>query len=293
MKLSKKTILSIILFVTSNIYAQSTENDYKISIVTDVNFSSSADDTRKESQSGVGTLGLRFEKGNVYGGANFTVFSQNKEIQTDSRDTKIFGTNLLIPENNSGNISSFSLLFGVNTFYLKTKNSEDLDTFSFKRFGSNLEFKVNNTTWSKDSISAPVIINTFNLNLTYLLLNAEILDTNQRIKLYVSYGLTTRRIGGDIALKSNSELRRNFLGTERLGFNGSNLGIRLEVSKFYGEMNLSSFNRKHEIAGFSGNQAIVTLGLIADLTLVAKEKGVSKKNNTQPNVEQIANKKIK
>ncbi len=268
-------ICTVILFFPKHIAAQETKNDYKISFVTDVNFSSSTNDTRKESKSGIGTLGLRFEKGYVFGGANFTVYSQNKEIQTDSTETKIFGTNLLLPDNSSGKISNFSLVFGVKTFYLKADNLEDVGTFSFKRFGANLEFKVNNNTWSRDSISSPVTINTFNLNLTYLLLNAEVFNTNERIKLLVSYGLTTRRIGGDMALGQNTELRRSFLGTDNLGFNGTNLGVRLEISKFYGEMNLSSFSRKDNIAGFSGNQALVTLGLVADLTLAAKNKGIA------------------
>lgn len=250
------------------------KDSLKVSFVTDVNFSSSSDDNRKEAQSGIGTLGLKFQHGFAYGSASFTVFSQNKEIQTDSTETKLFGTNLLIPENSSGKISNFSLLFGLRSFYLK---SEELDAgiFSFKRFGANLEFKVNNTTWSKDSLSSPVTITSFNFNINYLLLNAEIMNTKERIKLLLSYGLTTRRIGGDLGFDESADLRRYFLGTDKRGFNGSNLGVRLEVSKFYGEMNLTSFD-KGSIAGFSGNQAIITIGLIADLTLVANDKGVAK-----------------
>ena len=103
------------------------------------------------------------------------------------------------------------------------------------------------------------------------------LKTSERIKLIVSYGLTTRRLGGDFGLDSNRELRKMFLGTDKRGFNGSNFGVRLEVSKFYGEMNLTSFNKKFDIAGFSGNQAIISLGLIADLTIAAEEIGIETK----------------
>jgi len=248
----------------------------KVSFATNVNFAKSSDDTRKESSAGTGTLGLKFEQGYVYGAANFNIYSQNKEIVTDSTETKIFGTNLLLPENSSSKISNFSLLLGVKTFYLNEKDIT-AETFSFKRFGANIEFKVNNNTWKRDSISSPVTINTFNFNLTYLLLNAKILKTNERIKLILSYGVTTRRLGGDFGLDSNRDLRMKFLGTDKRGFNGSNFGVRLEVSKFYGEMNLTSFNKKFDIAGFSGNQAIISLGLVADLTIAAQEIGIAEK----------------
>ena len=86
------------------------KEDLKINFVTNVNFSASTDDSRKESKAGIGTLGLQFERGYIYGSAQFTVFSQNKEVETDSTETKIFGTNLLLPENSSGKISNFSIL---------------------------------------------------------------------------------------------------------------------------------------------------------------------------------------
>ncbi len=246
-----------------------------ISFLTDVNFSSSADDNRKEASSGIGTIGLKYEKGYVYGNTSFTVYSQNKSIVSDTSEIKIFGSNLLLPENSSSKVSNFSILLGLKTFYL---NSEKLEanTFSLKRFGANIEFKVNNNIWKNDSLTSSITINTFNANLNYMLLNAKILNTNERIKLIVSYGLTTRRLGGDFGLNSNNRLRKDFLGTDVRGFNGSNIGVRLEISKFYGEMNLTHFNNKYNISGFSGDQAIITIGLIADLTLVAKDLGLVK-----------------
>ncbi len=65
------------------------KDSLKVSFVTDVNFSTSSDDSRKEAQSGIGTLGLKFQQGYAYGSAAFTVYSQNKEVQTDSLETKI------------------------------------------------------------------------------------------------------------------------------------------------------------------------------------------------------------
>ena len=278
----KKILLIIIgtlwMLYSNNVTSQDfgARDSLKVSFATNVNFSKSSDDTRKESSAGTGTLGLKFEQGYVYGAANFTIYSQNNEIATDSTETKIFGTNLLLPDNSSSKISNFSLLLGVKTFYLHEKDIQ-AETFSLKRFGANIEFKVNNNIWKKDSITSPVTINTFNINLTYLLLNAKVLKTNERIKLILSYGLTTRRLGGDFGLDSNRDLRTKFLGTDKRGFNGSNFGVRLEVSKFYGEMNLTSFNKKFDIAGFSGNQAIISLGLVADLTLAAQEIGIGAK----------------
>jgi hypothetical protein len=279
MKTLLLTITGFLCMLNSNnMFCQDfgARDSLKVSFETNINFAKSSNDSRKESSAGTGTLGLRFERGYLYGSVNFNIYSQNNEIATDSTETKIFGTNLLLPENSSSKISNFSLLLGVKTFYLNEKDLE-ADTFSFKRFGANIEFKVNNNIWKKDSISSPVTINTFNFNLTYLLLNAKILNTKERIRLILSYGLTTRRLGGDFGLDSNKDLRKKFLGTDKLGFNGSNLGVRLEVSKFYGEMNLTSFNRKSDIAGFSGNQAIISLGLVADLTIAAQEIGIAAK----------------
>ena len=248
----------------------------RISFISDVNFSKSSNDNRKESAAGIGTMGIKFERGYFYGSANFTIFSQNSDISPDSSEKKIFGTNLLLPENSSSKVSNFSVLLGLKTLYIN-QSSLEANTFSLKRIGTNIEFKVNNNVWQKDSLSTLVTINTFNFNLNYLILNAKILNTEERIRLLVSYGFTSRRLGGDFGLNSNKELRRYYLGTNKRGFNGSNIGFRLEVSKFYGEMNLTSFENNLNIAGFSGNQAIISMGLIADLTLVAKEMGIGKK----------------
>lgn len=269
-----------LLILSLNVFSQEKKDDnaknidtLKVALSTDINFSASSNDSRKEATSGIGTLGLKFNRGYIYGDVNFTVYSQNKELSTvDSTDTKIFGTNLLLPQNSSSKISNFYMLLGVKTFYFKKGYPNDEPTFSFKRFGANASFRVNNNIWIKDSLSSAITINSFNLNLTYTLINATVFNSKEDIRLILTGGITTRRIGGDFALESNSEMRKKFLGTDKLGFNGSTIGCRLEISKFYGQMSLTSFGKKENIAGFSGDQAVITLGLTADLTLNAKEK---------------------
>lgn len=71
-------------------------------------------------------------------------------------------------------------------------------------------------------------------------------------------------------LDSNSELRNEFINTNQLGFNAINLGARLEVSNFFGQVNLTNFGNDN-IPGFSENQAVITLGFNASLNLKASE----------------------
>jgi hypothetical protein len=253
----------------------------KVSFATNINFSAPSSNTTKEATAGIGTIGLKFERGHMYGDVNFTVYSQNKEIiAIDSSNTTIFGSNLLIPENSSNKISNFYIKLGTKSFYKNFGNN--LPTFSKERIGLNSSFRVNNTTWIKDTLSVPTTINSFELNIDYLLLNTLLSNTNEKIKLIMSFGLATRRLGGDYGLDSNAEIRNEFLGTEKLAFNGTNFGVRLEISKFYGEMNLTSFKKSQNIAGFSGNQSIISLGLRADLTLTDKETHPKKKEPKEP-----------
>ena len=310
--MKRKLVLMAISILTYSSYSQeekidplkvSLTTDYsqeekidtlKVSLSTDINFSSSANDSRKESSSGIGTLGLKFKRGYIHGDVNFTVFSQNKELTSaDSLETKTFGTNLLLPQNSSSKISNFSISLGVKAFFLKNGYADDTPTFSFKRFGANVGFRVNNNVWIKDSLSSNVTINTFEANLTYTLINARVFNSKEDIKVILSYGITTRRLGGDFALDSNQEMRTKFINTDKLGFNGTNLACRLEISKFYGQMNLTSFTKKDNIAGFSGNQAIITLGLTADLTLNAKEKDLKEQRikELEEKVEELIEKK--
>lgn len=239
--------------------------------VTDIGFASSANDTRKEASAGTGKLGLDFERGFVNGNIQFTVFSQNKNIATsDTTEKKLFGSNLLIPQNSSNNISNFTFYLCTRSFFSYGTVPDDLPLFSLKRFGANLLFQMNNTNWIKDSLSTPVTINTFNLNLVYNLLNLEVLRSKEKIRVYFTFGYTGRRLGGDYGLKANEELRKTYLDRSSLGFDGYAFGARLELGKFYGQMSMSYFDRGQNIKGFSGNQAVITLGIKADIKLAAK-----------------------
>ena len=248
-------------------------NQVKVFVDSDINFASSANDSRNESKAGTGKLGLKFESGFIYGGANFTVFSQNKSIESsDSNEVKLFGTNLLLPQNSSGNISNFSFTIGSRSFYPFDAVDDQTPLFSLKRFGGVCNWNLNNTKWTKDTLSATVTVSSVNLLITYNLLNLEILggdNDNEIIKLYVMGGMSTRRLGGDYGL--DKDLQMSFLGTNKLGFNGTYMGCRLEVGKFYGHMSLTHFAAGDKIKGFSGDQAVISLGINADLKLGTKQ----------------------
>jgi len=277
--MKKKYLLGlVIIWLHFTMSAQKTAREQnegkqmKVFLDSDINFSSSANDNRNESKAGTGKLGLKFESGFIYGGVNFTVFSRNKEITTiDSNETKLFGTNLLLPQNSSNNISNFSFTFGSRSFYNFDKVDDNTPMFSLKRLGAYGSFHVNNTKWIKDTISSSITINTFNLFLTYNILNLSVLgedNDNELIRLYFLAGYTARRLGGDYGL--DKEIQKSFLNTNKLGFDGSYLGFRLELGKFYGQMSLTSFNRGDNIKGFSGDQAVISLGINADLKVAAK-----------------------
>lgn len=265
----------------------------KLYLETDVAFATSANDARKEASSGIGTLGLVFEQNLFYGSANFTVFSKNEEIITeDPAELILFGTSLLIPQNSASNISNFYISLGTKSFYRWRNYRDSENFFSWSKIGCNGALRINNTTWVKDTVITPVTINSFSLEVTYLLLNLNIKESNQHARMYVSFGLSTRRLGGDYGLEQNKDIRNIYLGTDKLGFNGSNFRVRLELAQFYGEMNLSYFPRKDNIAGFSGDQAIINIGLGANLGLFANEASkqqnkVSKKQDKESQKQKI------
>ena len=277
--MNKNNLILLMLFMSIFSFGQKTAkeeadgNQVKVYIDSDINFSSSANDSRSESKAGIGKLGLKFESGFYYGGVNFTVFSQNKTIETtDSNEVKLFGTNLLLPQNSSSNISNFSFVFGTRSFYPFDKVDDNTPILSAKRIGAVVNWNINNTKWTKDTLSTPITISTFNLFITYNLLNLEILggdNENEQIKLFLMAGYTNRRLGGDYGLDKDLQLK--FLETNRLAFDGTYLGCRLEIGKFYGQMNLTHFRFSDKIKGFSGDQAVISLGIRADLKLAAKQ----------------------
>jgi hypothetical protein len=244
----------------------------KVYINTDLNFSSSSNDSRSESKAGIGKLGLKFESGFMYGHAAFTVYSQNKEINSgDSTETKLFGTNLLLPQNSSNNISNFNILLGTRSFYKYDKVDDKTPFFHWKRFGGVFNFMVNNTKWVKDSLSTSITINTLNLFITYNILNLSLTEKDsdsEKISLYMIFGYTNRRLGGDYGL--DKAVQKEFINSNKLGFDGTYLGCRLEIGKFYGQMSLTNFSRGDKIKGFSGDQAVISIGIMADLKIAAK-----------------------
>lgn len=255
-------------------------SDLNVYLKTDIKYASSAADTRKQAQSATGTLGMKFEKGYLFGSAVFTIHSQNEQIiATDVSEKKLFGSSLLLPQNSSSNISNFELNLGCNSFYRRKKYA-DLTGNEFRKFlhiwaqplGCQLVWRVNNTVWEKSQIIVPITISSLSVDLTYRILDIKMSNLgDDRVKLILGFGYNTRRLGGDYGLDENESLRQEFLGSTKLGFDGTKITTRLEVSKFYGQIDLTSFSKRDNIKGFSGNQAVITIGIRADLGLVNRK----------------------
>lgn len=271
-------LVVICLFLANNTYCQSSselqnqkldktdDSQTNLYLITNIDFKTSTDDSRSDAQAGTGTLGIKFERKFIYGKILFTVFSKNEEVVSND-DSKLFGTNLLIPSNSSNRISNFNFLFGTKSFYPYDDVMEDEEMLSLKRFGGYLQFSIYNTNWVQDEVMLPVTTNVFDLHLTYRLLSLKIEgEGNGRADLYLICGFSSRRLGGDYGLESNRELRKAFVNTDKLGFNAFNMGARLEISNFFGQVNLTNFGNDN-IAGFSGNQAVISLGFNASLNL--------------------------
>lgn len=261
---TQETVLSKFLDEEVNLYLE-----------TNIDFATSTEDSRPDAQAGVGTLGLKFDRKFVYGQIRFTVFSSNDEVVSETNtDNKIFGSNLLIPSNSSNSISNFSFLLGTKSFYKYEKVTNDLGLFALERFGGYGKIAIYNTTWIMNDVVLPVTTTALDLHITYRLLSLKIVgEGNGRADFYIIAGYSNRRLGGDYALDKNATLRNDFINTDELGFDASNLGAKLEINNFYGQVNLTNFGN-NEIPGFSGNQAIITLGFNANLTL----KAVNDKN---------------
>lgn len=272
-----KKVLFICFFLSLKLFSQEENlkflDEYtNLYLETNINFSSSTEDSRSDAQAGIGTLGIKFSRKFVYGKIRFTVFSKNDKIESEnSNDTKIFGSNLLIPSNSSNSISNFSFLLGTKSFFKFEEVDDNVKLFDLKRFGGYGQFAIYNTQWIKDEFTLPITTTLLDLILTYRLLSLKIEgENNGRADFYITVGYSNRRLGGDYGLSSNEELRKEFIGTDKLGFNAFNLGARLEISNFFGQVNLTNFGNGN-IPGFSGNQAVITLGFNANLSLKAKE----------------------
>lgn len=239
---------------------------------TNIDIATSTEDSRSDAQAGTGTLGMKFNRKFIYGKIRFTIFSRNDQIESEnSSDNKIFGSNLLIPSNSSNSVSNFSFLLGSKSFYKHDRVPDNVDLFSLKRFGCYGQFAIYNTQWINGETTLPVTTTVLDLHFTYRLLSLKIEGKdNGRADFYIIAGYSNRRLGGDYGLDSNSELRNEFINTYKLGFDAFNLGARLEISNFFGQVNLTNFGNDN-IPGFSGNQAVITLGFNASLNLEARE----------------------
>lgn len=108
-----------------------------VAITTDIDFASSTNSSNTSNSSGIGTLGLKFERPSFYGGIDFTVFAQNNNISiTDSLETDLFGQNLLIPQNSTNRLSSFSIDVGAKDFkFIKSDNKRAIWDILQERIG--------------------------------------------------------------------------------------------------------------------------------------------------------------
>ncbi len=276
-----KKLVSIVLLLTVPISIYSQENDdidtlnydTRLYLETNINFATSASDTRSDAQAGTGTFGLKFERKVYYGAVRFTVYSKDTEAEASMvDDMKIFGSNLLIPSSTANSISSFSFLFGRKNFLNLKKENIKRSFIDWSRFGAHGSFAMDKTVWISPENTIDVLINSWDLVIDYHLLTLDFEDENNgTATLAFEFGYTARRLGGDYGLSENQALRFDYIGTDELGFDSLLLGARLEVADFYGEVRLTNFGDKG-IPGFSGNQAVINLGFNAQLNLRAKER---------------------
>ena len=252
-------------------------------IVNDVKLSAAQGNT-SQTTTGTGTLGILFRQKYLYGSVSFNVVNKNDNLTTtDSNEVKIFTNNLLIPENSGKGISSFSISLGWKSFckYQVEDNWDNVSFFDWRRFGGYFYWQANNTTWTKDSITSNVSINSPGIYLTYLLLNLQ-LDNETKDKLYLTAfgGFQWRLLGGDYGQAGNQEIRKHFLNLkeDKVNFLASTFGVKLEFGKFFGKIQETYFYGKNDIPGFSGYQSVISLGANIDLNIPAHSvKPVDKK----------------
>jgi hypothetical protein len=251
----------------------------KLYILSDVKAATSGSNGSVQS-TGTGKLGVSFKSKFFYGSVLFNVFNKNENLtSSDSSASKAFANNLLIPDNSGQGLSNFHGSFGFKSFskYDSKTNWDDVPLFSLKRIGGYGFWQVNNTTWKKDSLSVPVYISSFGLFLTYNILSLQLLGEDKD-KVYLSWfaGYENRILGGDYSLDVNSELKQAFLGTDQRKFKSfPTAGFKVEIGKFYGKVTETHFGDGN-IPGFSGWQAVVTVGISVDLNIAAKNSDPTK-----------------
>jgi hypothetical protein len=273
----KTRILFIASILSVSISFGQTMRDSRVTrlyLVTDVKAISSASSNNSEgpSSTGVGKLGVAFKSQNFYGNVLFNVANKNKELKTpDSTETKVFANNLLIPDNSGQGLSNFHISMGMKSFSSYEEDWSDIELLSWKRIGAYGFWQVNNTMWTKDSVSSPVYISSLGIYATYNILSLELLG-EEKDKVYLSWfgGFESRILGGDYSLNKNESKRNYFLETNQLKYKSfPTVGFKLEIGKFYGKISETHFGDGN-LDGFSGWQATITVGLNVDLNIAAK-----------------------
>jgi len=235
---------------TSN---ETSVDNFIISIVSNVNLNTTV---QKQTNSGNGTLGLQYKGKKFRGYIVFNVLSQKINNELDTTGIKSIGYNLLQPQNYGQGLSNF--YFNLN--------------YNFKEwFGTNGYVRVNNLDWSKNDISYPVSIFSWGIYGNYYPLTALLEGTKADYVLLDFYlGFTGRYIGGDLGLEKNDKARKDFIGVEDKSFIGFEIGSKLQISNFVGSIGVTYFG-KGEIAGFSGWQTTINLGLVTQLNIKANK----------------------
>ena len=267
-------ITSVFTAVSILAFSQSMRSDgqTRVSLLTDVKGIASSNSS-PGGNAGVGKLGASFTSKNLYGSIVFNVISGNDGLESDSNEIRTFTNNLLIPDKSGRGLSNFNISLGLKSFSnLDMESFESKPLLSFARFGAFGFWQVNNTIWTKESVSTPVYISSLGVYLTYSILNVKLLDDNRgKVHLFWFGGIENRILSGDYSLEKNKSYREHFIEDERLKFwSFPTVGFKLEIGDFYGEVTETNFSGN--LDGFSGWQARIVVGLNVDLTIAAEDQ---------------------
>ena len=242
-----------------------------VNIISNVK-AATAGNVDEKNTTGTGQLGVSWQQRMMYGSILFNVINRNDQLAaTDTGEVVLFANNLLIPDNSGQGFGNFRIDLGIRSFASEYQDWDLVHPISEKRLGVYGFWQMNNTQWTKDSISTPLFVSSFGLYVTYGLLSAQVLNKDKDdIAVSLCLGWEARRLGGDYALKKNADTRMHFLGTTNYGFNAVTVGARLDLGKFYGKIQFYDFGQKDQIDGFSGPQALITVGLNVELNVAAR-----------------------
>jgi len=245
--------------------------DALISITSDLNRSTTQNGEGDNKVSN-GKLGVAFVSKYFYGDISFAVFANNRDVVAQNiADTSFFYNNLLLAQNRSSGLSELSLSFGSNGFLrelLPEPKWQPLKWF-YRNFGVFFNVRSSNQVWIKDTTSIDLLLNATSLVATLQIFDYKIESPSWNSFQLIGFaGFTTRRLGGNYALDSNSEIRKSFLGTDKYVFDGVEYGVKMELGPFYGKAAFTEFSGEDDIPGFSGPQLAITIGAVINLDLV-------------------------